>query len=200
MRQRKLFDDTPLFATAVDTPRRPRPASTTALCPVCTVEQVTLPSGAFAVPICIPCRAAPLATLDRIERDLIAIEERRAAAWQPLQTRLAQLTPADFERYCAIWLARSAATTEDGRAAVERRVLATRDKRDTLSRLLDLEVGQLEAIETTYRETEPPLKALRAAQYDLLSLRESRGWTIPPDITARRAALVGMRPAVLERV
>lgn len=199
MRQRQLFDDTPLFATGGDTPRRPTPVSLIPPCSVCGGTTPVLP-GAFAVPLCLSCRAAPLVTLDRIERDLIAIEEQRAAVWRPLQQRLVALTEAEFERYCTIWVARGLAADDDARAAVERRVLVTRRQPGGLKRLLDLEPGTIETIEATYRETEPLLKALRAAQSDLLSLRDSRGWAIPADVTERRAALVGMRPAVLESV
>lgn len=194
---RQLFDDTPLFTESPPPRHRPTPVSHKVACSVCDGSALVLP-GYFAVPLCVSCRAEPLATLTRIEQAILQIEEQRAKVWQPLQAHLALLTVAEFNRYCTIWVARGLAADAEARVKIERRVIVTRQQHDNLSCLLDQESFQIAAIESVYHETNPVLQSLRDAQHDLLSLRSARDWQISDDITARRATLRGLRPAILE--
>lgn len=189
MKRKKLYDpDTPLFDDA------PTPAPSRTLLASCTVcgTTITIPRGLFVPPLCHDCTANPQATLDQLEHQIIALEEAKHAAWQPILEVLDRCPNRVYLSYEKLWRLRGTDS-----AAANAYLHDLRDN-PAMHPIFTAEAQHLRHLLTTLKHADPKLAQYREAQADLLGLRAAKGWQPPSDCTERRAALAGQRRPQVE--
>ncbi|HEY1015813.1 MAG TPA: hypothetical protein VGE07_24100 [Herpetosiphonaceae bacterium] len=196
MRRKRLTDlrpDEPLFPENAP-PARPRfVQARAAQCAVCDNPTTAV---AASPALCTWCATNPCAALDILEAQMVACEEKLAAAWAPLEKVMARASEAEKLRYCELWNKRAAAHDDPAELEkLERGVWLARSserRREApgLAKILDTEAGVWPGILAQHTVIHAEMEQIRAAQSALLSFRhKTKDWRIPDDLSARRARI-----------
>lgn len=177
-----------LFGPAPDQPKRNAIYSLATSCLACKAEinkQVTR----YEVALCDLCYATDSAAFDEIERQMIAIENARLAAWQPLVKLIDQLDSHQLDMYAMMWRERWKAETLQRHMAIESRIWQRSREATHLGQLLrhEIEGDHATTIMAIYDDTAIELRTLYYKQATLLAGLKSK-WSLPDELAGTRQA------------